>query len=118
MTASCHVSKQAPIVEVVVFNLHEASIADFSQVMREAVKTLCAAPGYCGHSFGPVAEDAGEFVLLVWWRSLQAHTVEFRHSPAGEKWRQGIRHHLRREPFVRHVELSSAASMQSNPCPG
>lgn len=95
-----------PVVEVVLLALHDASKESFKGVMHSAIDHLRRAPGYLAHSFGPCAEDHQMYVLLVWWRSLDAHVLEFRGSEEHALWRLLLQAHLQSEPWVRHFEVS------------
>ncbi len=95
-----------PVVEVVLLTLRNTSSQEFAGVMSGAIAHLRQAPGYLAHSFGPCAEEAGMFLLLVWWQSIEAHVVEFRQSADHVLWRSLLQSHLQSEPWVRHFEVS------------
>ena len=67
------------------------------------------------HSFGPCAEDVGVFLLLVWWRSIEAHVVEFRQSADHALWRSLLQSQLQSEPWVRHFEVSEGIGQPCRP---
>lgn len=95
-----------PVIEVVVLALRNTGSEEFAGVMSGAIAHLCRAPGYLAHSFGPCAEEAGMFLLLVWWQSIEAHVVDFRQSADHVLWRSLLQSHLQSEPWVRHFEVS------------
>jgi len=92
------------VVEVVVFRLRDTKADGFLVVLEEATALLAGAPGYRGHQAGPCLESEEEFVLLIWWASLEDHTVRFRQSPVYADWRRLIDPHVRKGPWVRHFQ--------------
>ena len=104
-----------PVVEVVLLALRDTPSEGFSGVMSGAIAHLRQAPGYFAHSFGPCAEDVGVFLLLVWWRSIEAHVVEFRQSADHVLWRSLLQSHLQSEPWVRHFEVSEGIGQPCRP---
>jgi heme-degrading monooxygenase HmoA len=49
-------------------------------------------------------ETPGRYLLLVWWETLEAHTVGFRQSAAFGEWRAIIGSHFVSPPVVEHYE--------------
>ncbi len=104
-----------PVVEVVLLTLRDTSSEEFAGVMSGAIAHLRQAPGYLAHSFGPCAEDVRVFLLLVWWRSIEAHVVQFRQSADHVLWRSLLQSHLQSEPWVRHFEVSEGIGQRCHP---
>lgn len=106
---------EGAVVEVVVFNLRDTGAAGFLAVLEEAAALLAGAPGYLGHRMGPCLESGQEFVLMIWWASVEDHTMRFRQSPVYAQWRRLIDPHVHRAPWTRHFQLAPAepASAQS-----
>ena len=95
-----------PVVEVALLALGDTTAQAFAHVLRGAITHLRRAPGYLAHSCGPCADEAELFLLLVWWRSIDAHVVDFRQSEDHVLWRSLLQGHLRSEPWVRHFEVN------------
>ena len=52
---------------------------------------------------------SGKYVLLVKWKSLEAHTIGFRKSPQYQDWKKLLHHFYDPFPDVKHfvqVELN------------
>lgn len=98
--------RDKPVVEVVMFAPRDVCPDDFEVVMRDAILHLRSAAGYAGHTFGRCVEDGSLFVLVIWWRSLEAHTVEFRRSPEHAQWQSLLSKHIYPDPWVRHFEVA------------
>lgn len=101
-TLSPDLSREGAVVEVVVFELRNTPASRFGEVVEEAASLLIGAHGYQGHRAGPCLESDTEFVLMIWWASLEDHTVRFRQSAAYAEWRRLIDPHVQRSPWVRH----------------
>jgi len=92
------------VVEVVVFKLRDTGASGFLAVLEQATALLAGASGYRGHQAGPCLESEEEFFLMIWWTSLEDHTVRFRQSPIYADWRRLIDPHVHRAPWVRHFQ--------------
>ncbi|HYP82711.1 antibiotic biosynthesis monooxygenase family protein [Variovorax sp.] len=93
------------MLEVVLVELSEPGEAAFETALGAAAELLRAAPGYCGHQAGRCLEEPGRALLMIWWNTLEDHTVRFRGSPAYPQWRRLIDPHIRPQPSVRHFQL-------------
>ena len=63
---------------------------------------IAAIPGYRGHELQRCIEHDQQYVLLVRWDSLEAHTVGFRQSPDYQQWRALLHHFYDPVPTVLH----------------
>jgi heme-degrading monooxygenase HmoA len=54
-------------------------------------------PGYGGHELRRCAENDHRFLLLVWWDSIESHSVGFRGSSQYQEWKRLLHHFY--EPF-------------------
>jgi heme-degrading monooxygenase HmoA len=69
----------------------------FAAEFRAASPIIRATPGYIRHELHQCMETPDRFLLLVWWETLEAHTVGFRGSPQYQEWRARL--HPFYEPF-------------------
>ncbi len=106
---------EGAVVEVVVFNLRDTGAAGFLAVLEEAAALLAGASGYLGHRMGPCLESGQEFVLMIWWASVEDHTMRFRQSPVYAQWRRLIDPHVHRAPWTRHFQLAPAGRARTQP---
>jgi len=91
-----------PVVEVVLFKLIEQTAGCFEAVLAEAVKWLASASGYLGYRGGRCVEEPYEYLLMIWWSSLEDHTVGFRRTAAHTQWRTLLAPYIQPDPRVRH----------------
>lgn len=92
----------SPILELAVLNVRAGESLAFEQAFREAQGIIAGMPGYQRHELRPCVEVSGQYVLLVWWESLEHHTEGFRGSPEYEKWRELLHHFYEPFPTVEH----------------
>ena len=74
------------ILEIATITLKPGSAQEFVRVMPDAFPIIASTPGYVRHELHQGVEHPDTFTLLVWWETLEAHTVTFRESerfPAG-----------------------------------
>jgi heme-degrading monooxygenase HmoA len=74
----------------------------FEAALAEALPLICASPGFIGLSVSRGIETPGQYLLLVEWSDLAAHTEGFRGSPAYEQWRALLHHFYDPFPDVQH----------------
>lgn len=91
------------VLEVATVELHEGSGDEFVRVMPTAFPILAGTPGYRRHELHRGVERPDVFTLLVWWDTLEAHTVNFRQSERFPAWR-AVWGHLLKRAHVEHFE--------------
>ena len=74
----------------------------FAAAFRRAEPLIAASPGHQRHELRRCLEREGRYLLLVWWDTLEAHTVGFRGSPAYQEWKALLHHFYDPFPVVEH----------------
>ena len=77
----------------------------FEEAFRLASSIISAMPGYISHQLQRCIELPDQYVLLVNWETLEAHTVGFRGSPEYQDWKRMLHHFYDPFPTVEHYEL-------------
>jgi heme-degrading monooxygenase HmoA len=85
------------VLEVAILNVRPGCGADFEKAFAEAQAIISSMPGYRRHELRHCVESPDRYLLLVWWRDLESHTVGFRSSPEYQRWK-GLLHHFY-DPF-------------------
>ena len=85
------------VLEVAILNVRPGCGADFENAFAEAQVIISSMPGYQRHELRHCVESPDRYLLLVWWRDLESHTVGFRTSPEYQRWK-GLLHHFY-DPF-------------------
>lgn len=93
------------ILEVATIELKPGHGDEFVRVIPQGFPILASTPGYVRHELHRGVERPDVFTLLVWWETLEAHTVTFRESDRFPAWRAVWGHLLEKA----HVEHFAAA---------
>ena len=64
------------------------------------------AKGYIAHKVQRGIESPERYLLMIWWETLENHTVDFRQGPLFAEWRAFIGPFLAVPPHVEHFELA------------
>ncbi|NHC36593.1 antibiotic biosynthesis monooxygenase family protein [Scytonema millei] len=92
------------ILEAVMLNVKSEMESDFEATFKQASTIISSMNGYLSHELHKCIEVKGKYLLLVKWKSLEAHTVEFRKSPEYQQWKKLLHHFYDPFPVVEHFE--------------
>ncbi len=92
------------VLEVAILRIVTGQTAVFEAAFREAQAIIASVPGYIAHDLQRCLEDDHQYLLLVHWTSLEAHTEGFRGSPAYVRWKALLHHFYDPFPTVEHYE--------------
>ena len=90
------------VLETAILNVRAGQGAAFEAAFRTAQAIIAASPGYQRHELRRCVEADDRYLLLVWWDTLESHTVGFRGSPAYQRWRELLHHFYDPFPTVEH----------------
>lgn len=90
------------ILEVAVLDVRAGQGADFERAFAEAQAIIASMPGYQRHELRRCLEAESRYLLLVWWATLEDHTVGFRGSPGYQRWKALLHHFYEPFPTVEH----------------
>ena len=90
------------ILEVAVLDVRAGQGADFERAFAEAQAILASMPGYERHELRRCLEAQSRYLLLVWWATLEDHTVGFRGSAGYQRWKALLHHFYEPFPSVEH----------------
>jgi len=82
---------------------------EFMETMDRARAIIASAPGFISLRVGRCIEQPANFLLLVEWETLEAHTEGFRNSAAYQEWRALLHHFYDPFPVVEHFETVARA---------
>ncbi|QPC84848.1 antibiotic biosynthesis monooxygenase [Phototrophicus methaneseepsis] len=74
----------------------------FEAAFRQASTIIAAMPGYIRHELHRCHEDSNKYLLLVWWQTLEDHTVGFRQSEEYQQWKALLHHFYEPFPVAEH----------------
>ncbi len=90
------------VLEVAILNVRPNQSADFEKAFAEAQAIISAIPGYRRHELRRCVETPDRYLLLVWWKDLESHTMGFRGSPEYLRWKELLHHFYDPFPEVEH----------------
>ncbi|CAN5915538.1 antibiotic biosynthesis monooxygenase [soil metagenome] len=80
--------------------------AAFAEAIQRGVETVIAkSPGFRGYKVQKGIESPERFVLMIYWDTLENHTVDFRGGPLFAQWRAIVGPFFAVPPTVEHFEL-------------
>lgn len=85
------------ILEAVILHVIAGKNDEFEATFNVASKIISSISGYINHELRPCIENPNQYLLLVWWETLEAHTINFRQSEQYQEWRSLL--HKFYEPF-------------------
>ncbi|MDO5691223.1 MAG: antibiotic biosynthesis monooxygenase [Pseudomonadota bacterium] len=98
----------AGVLEVAQLQVRPGQATAFEAAFAQAQHIIAAMPGYRGHELQRCIEHDHQYVLLVRWDSLEAHTVGFRQSPEYQQWRALLHHFYDPFPTVLHYRAAGS----------
>ncbi|MFC3684490.1 antibiotic biosynthesis monooxygenase family protein [Hydrogenophaga luteola] len=94
------------ILEHADIRIDPAKAADFeAAILRGASTVIAMAKGFQGFKVNRSIESPGRYILMIYWDTLEDHTVGFRQSPAFAEWRSIVGPFFLQPPVVEHLEL-------------
>jgi heme-degrading monooxygenase HmoA len=74
-------------------------------IQRGAEQLISKAKGYRGYRVNKCIETPERYILMIFWETLENHTVDFRESPAFLEWRNIVGPFFSMPPSVEHFTL-------------
>jgi heme-degrading monooxygenase HmoA len=94
------------ILEVADIRITPGQQAAFDAAIRRGVETVIArARGFRGYKVNKGIESPERYLLMIFWDTLENHTVDFRQSPAFTEWRAIVGPFFAQPPHVEHFTL-------------
>ncbi|MEY4980530.1 MAG: hypothetical protein RLZZ352_2800 [Pseudomonadota bacterium] len=94
------------ILEHADIRIDPARAAEFEQAIAHGVSSIIAlSQGFKGYKVNRSVESPDCYILMIYWETLEDHTVGFRQSPAFAAWRAVVGPFFTQAPVVEHLEL-------------
>lgn len=94
------------ILELADIRIQPGQQAQFDAAIRKGVDSVITkAKGFRGYKINKSIESPERYVLMVFWDSVENHTVDFRGSPAFQEWRAIVGPFFAAPPAVEHFNL-------------
>lgn len=94
------------ILEVADIRIAPGQQAAFDEAIQRGLETvLSRSPGFRGFKVNKGVESPERYLLMVYWETLENHTVDFRQGPLFPAWRAIVGPFFAVPPVVEHFEL-------------
>lgn len=94
------------ILEIADIRIKPGQQAEFdSAIQRGLEQVIRKAKGYIEHRVDKCIETPERYVLMIFWETLENHTIDFRGSPAFQEWRGIVGPFFAAAPNVEHFTL-------------
>ena len=90
------------ILEVARLQIKPNLEREFEAAFEQASKIIASISGYITHDLQKCIEVENQYILLVKWKTLEAHTVDFRQSQQYKTWKELLHHFYEPFPVVEH----------------
>jgi len=96
------------ILELAAIRIAPGRNAAFEAAIAHGLTSvLSRAEGYRAHQVHAGIESPERYVLMVWWDTLESHTVGFRQGPLFAEWRAIVGPFFATPPQVEHFALTT-----------
>lgn len=94
------------ILEVADIRIQPGQQEAFDQAIQRGLQDVISkAKGFRGFKVQKGIESADRYLLMIYWETLENHTVDFRESPAFIQWRAIVGPFFATPPVVEHFNL-------------
>ena len=94
------------ILEVADIRIPPGQQAAFEEAILRGVTTVAAqAKGFRGWKVNRGVENPERYLLMIFWDTLEDHTLGFRQGPLFGQWRAIVGPYFAQPPVVEHFEL-------------
>lgn len=94
------------ILELADFRILPGKQSEFdAAIQRGLTEVIAKSKGFRGYKINMGIESPERYVLMIFWDTLENHTVDFRGSPAFQEWRGIVGPYFAAPPAVEHFTL-------------
>ena len=94
------------ILEIADIRLVAGKEAEFDAAIQKGVETVASkAKGFRGYRVSKGIESPDRYILMIFWDTLENHTVDFRQGPLFPAWRAIVGPFFAAPPSVEHFTL-------------
>lgn len=90
------------ILEQAILHVLPGKTSEFETAFKQAQQIISKMQGYISHELQRCIENPDQYLLLVRWETLEAHTSGFRGSAGYLKWKELLHHFYDPFPVVEH----------------
>jgi heme-degrading monooxygenase HmoA len=99
------------ILEIADIRILAGKQDEFDAAIQLGVDTVASkAKGFRGYKVNRGVESPERYVLMIYWDTLENHTVDFRQGPLFAQWRAIVGPFFATPPVVEHFTLVAKSS--------
>ena len=94
------------ILEIADIRITPGKGAEFDAAIQRGVETVASkAKGFRGYKVNKSVESPERYLLMIYWDTLENHTIDFREGPLFPQWRAIVSPFFAAPPAVEHFTL-------------
>ena len=94
------------ILEIADIRIPPGKQAEFDAAIQQGIATVASkAKGFRGFKVNKGVESPERYILMIYWETLENHTVDFRQGPLFAQWRAIVGPFFAVPPVVEHFTL-------------
>lgn len=94
------------ILELADIRIQPGKQAEFDSAIQRGIdEVISKSKGFKGFKVNKGMESPERYILMIFWETLENHTVDFRQSPAFAEWRAIVGPYFANPPVVEHFTL-------------
>ena len=94
------------ILEIADLRIPPGKQAEFDAAIQHGIATVASkALGFRGFKINKGVESPERYILMIYWETLENHTVDFRQGPLFAQWRAIVGPFFAVPPVVEHFTL-------------
>ena len=99
------------ILELADIRIQPGKQAEFDAAIQQGVEAVISkAVGFRGYKVNKGVESPERYILMIYWETLENHTVDFRGGPLFPQWRAIVGPFFAAPPSVEHFTLVAKSS--------
>ena len=99
------------ILEIADIRIAPGQQAAFDAAIQRSAETVASkAKGFRGYKVNKGVESPERYILMIYWDTLEDHTVGFREGPLFAQWRAIVGPFFAAPPVVEHFTLVARSS--------
>jgi len=99
------------ILEIADIRIAPGKQAEFDTAVQRGIETVASkAKGFRGYKVNRGVESPERYILMIYWETLENHTVDFRQGPLFPQWRAIVGPYFAAPPVVEHFTLVAKSS--------
>jgi len=95
------------ILELATIDIKVDSNVEFEANLAKAIQVISQSKGFQKIDVQHCIEQPNRYALMIYWQTLEDHTVGFRTSELFTEWRALIGPFFENPPFVQHFSIKN-----------